>query len=148
MSRSLVPELLHSSLEGVSVDSRGEVIEVSPARPLSVVEVEPWSGQGPPGAEKKYRPSPPRPEWREGIRPVVSFLVVLTFLVVGIVFVLAHGSVADPDIWWHLHNADYLVHHHSFSRYDMYFFTVQGHPWMNHEWLAELPYYFAWRTLG
>ena len=148
MSRSLVPELLHSSLEGVSVDSRGKVVEVSSARPLSVVEVEPWSGQAPPGAEKKYHPSPPRPEWRERIRPVVSFLVVLTFLVVGIVFVLAHGSVADPDIWWHLHNADYLVQHHALPRYDMYSFTVAGHPWINHEWLGELPYYFGWRALG
>src|SRR5262249_22380428 len=23
-----------------------------------------------------------------------------------------------------------------------------GHPWVNHEWLAELPYYFAWRAFG
>ena len=30
----------------------------------------------------------------------------------------------------------------------MYSFTVAGYPWMNHEWLAELPYYFGWRALG
>ncbi len=147
MSQSLVPELLHSSLEGVSVDSGGKV-EVTSAQPLSVVEVGPWSGQDSPGAEEKHRRSPAATEWRERVRPVVSFLVVLTFLVVGIVFVLAHGSVADPDIWWHLHNADYLVQHHALPRYDMYSFTVAGHPWINHEWLGELPYYFAWRALG
>jgi hypothetical protein len=33
-------------------------------------------------------------------------------------------------------------------RTDMYSFSVPGHPWINHEWLAELPYYFAWRALG
>ncbi len=86
--------------------------------------------------------------WRGRYRSSVSFLVVLTFIVLTLVFILAHGKIADPDIWWHLHNADYLVHHHSLPRYDMYSFTVPGHPWINHEWLAELPYYFAWRVLG
>jgi len=95
------------------------------------------------------RPSVAYPSgWRGRYRSSVSFLVVLTFAVLTLVFALAHGRVADPDIWWHLNNADYLVQHHSLPQYDMYSFTVQGHPWMNHEWLAELPYYFAWRMLG
>jgi len=129
----------------VSVDSKGEV-DVTTALVLSLVETEPRSGQA--GAEEKYRPPRVGSEFRERLRPAVSFLVVLTFLVLAIVFVLAHGSVADPDIWWHLHNADYLVHHHALPRYDMYSFTVAGHPWINHEWLGELPYYFGWRALG
>jgi len=86
--------------------------------------------------------------WRRRYRSSFSFLVVLGFVFLTLVFILAHGKVADPDIWWHLHNADYLIHQHSFPRFDMYSFTVPGHPWMNHEWLAELPYYFAWRLLG
>src|SRR5579863_9340794 len=86
--------------------------------------------------------------WRARYLSTFSFLTVLTFVLLTLVFVLAHGKVADPDIWWHLHNADYLVRHHSFPNSDMYSFTVQGYPWMNHEWLAELPYYFAWRALG
>ncbi len=80
--------------------------------------------------------------------PFVPFTVVLTFIVLVLVFITAHGKVADPDIWWHLHNADYLIQHHSLPRYDMYSFTVSGHPWINHEWLSDLPYYFAWRVFG
>ena len=86
--------------------------------------------------------------WRERLFPAVSFHVVLTLIVLTVVFALSRGGVSDPDIWWHLHNADYLVQHHSLPRADMYSFTVPGHPWINHEWLAELPYYFAWRALG
>jgi hypothetical protein len=86
--------------------------------------------------------------WRERFFPAVSFHVVLTLLVVTLVFVLSRKGVSDPDIWWHLHNADYLVQHHSLPRADMYSFTVPGHPWINHEWLAELPYYFGWHVLG
>ena len=79
---------------------------------------------------------------------IVSFPVVLAFIILTLVFTLGHGLIGDPDIWWHLHNADYLVQHHSLPRYDMYSYTVPGHAWINHEWLAELPYYVAWRGLG
>jgi hypothetical protein len=69
-------------------------------------------------------------------------------LLVTLEFIMARGSVADPDIWWHLHNAEYLFQHHQLPRYDMYSFTVAGRPWINHEWLAEVPYYLAWRAGG
>jgi len=80
--------------------------------------------------------------------PFLHFHVVLTFIVVTLVFTLAHGIISDPDIWWHLHNADYLIHHHRLPASDNYSFTVAGQSWMDHEWLAEVPYYLAWRVLG
>jgi hypothetical protein len=54
----------------------------------------------------------------------------------------------DPDIWWHLRNAEVLISTHHFIRQDLYSFTVHGQPWINPEWLAELPYYFGYRALG
>lgn len=81
-------------------------------------------------------------------RPFLPFTVVLALIVPALVFILARDKVADPDIWWHLHNAEYLVKNHFLPRYDMYSFTVAGYPWMDHEWLAELPFYFGWKTLG
>ena len=94
------------------------------------------------------RPPADSPTWRQRYTRAFSFLVMLTFLLLSLVFVLSHGQVADPDIWWHLHNADYLVQNHSLPRFDTYSFTVAGHPWINHEWLAELPYYVGWRAIG
>jgi hypothetical protein len=98
--------------------------------------------------ERVDPPSSPQPGWRERLFPFVSFHVVLTLLMLTLVFVYSRKGISDPDIWWHLHNADYLVQHHSLPRADTYSFTVPGHPWINHEWLAELPYYFGWRVLG
>jgi len=69
-------------------------------------------------------------------------------LLVTLEFIMTRGSVLDPDIWWHLRNAEYLFQHHQLPRADMYSFTVAGHPWINHEWLAEIPYYLAWRAGG
>jgi len=86
--------------------------------------------------------------WRVRLIEAVSFPVVLTLILGAVIFTLSRKGIADPDIWWHLHNADYLVQHHALPRTDMYSFSVPGHPWINHEWLAELPYYFAWRAFG
>lgn len=54
----------------------------------------------------------------------------------------------DPDIYWHLRNAWLLLHTGHFIRTDTLTYTVAGKPWLNFEWLAELPYYFAFRRLG
>jgi hypothetical protein len=69
-------------------------------------------------------------------------------LVVALGFVMENKGIQDPDIWWHLRNAEYLFQHHQLPRQDMFSFTVAGHPWINHEWLAEIPYYLAWRAAG
>jgi len=87
-------------------------------------------------------------DFRGKLRTALSFLTMLTFLLITLQFVLSRGDVADPDIWWHLRNADYLFQHHQLPRFDMYSFTVAGAPWINHEWLSEVPYYLAWRTWG
>ena len=84
---------------------------------------------------------------------VFSLPVVLGLLLVYLLlFVSAGGAVvrslADNDVWWHLRNASELVRTGHFIRADSYTFTVAGKPWINFEWLGELPYYFANRWLG
>src|SRR5947208_1829507 len=78
------------------------------------------------------------------LRAGTSFLAVLTLVLIGIqiIFALYRRDLNDPDIWWHMRNAQYLLQNHHFPNADMYSFTVAGHTWMNHEWLAEMPYFF------
>lgn len=85
---------------------------------------------------------------RRRLLAVFPFQVVLAGVVVVVLFALVRRGVSDPDIWWHLRNAQYLMQNQHLPRYDTYSFTVAGHPWINHEWLSEVPYYFAWRAFG
>ncbi|MGC2111407.1 MAG: hypothetical protein WA655_17970, partial [Candidatus Korobacteraceae bacterium] len=64
------------------------------------------------------------------------------------IFVFDSGSIADPDIWWHLRNAEVFVKTHSVVHQDFYSFTASGSRWINEAWLSELPYYFGWQWLG
>jgi hypothetical protein len=54
----------------------------------------------------------------------------------------------DPDIWWHLADARLLFSTHHFIRYEPYSFTVAGQPWINPEWLAEVPYWLCFHAMG
>ena len=74
-----------------------------------------------------------------------SVLIALLYLIPSLQAML---PIDDPDIWWHLRNAEYLFTEHKLPRADMYSFTVIGHAWINHEWGAEIPYYLGWRLGG
>jgi hypothetical protein len=81
-------------------------------------------------------------------RVAFGFPVLLACILAGTVYVFANRSIADPDIWWHLRNAEFLVQNGAMVRHDLYSFTANGAPWINHEWLSELPYYLGWRLMG
>ncbi|HEX3662383.1 MAG TPA: hypothetical protein VHU89_13180 [Acidobacteriaceae bacterium] len=92
--------------------------------------------------------SPPRPKgWTAQL---ASLPVLLGCALVCLLFLVASrvNPLADPDIWWHLRNAQELVRGGHFIHHDTWTFTVAGRPWINFEWLAELPFYFADRWLG
>jgi hypothetical protein len=89
-----------------------------------------------------------RPATRDLFKKLLGFPVMLGFLLAAMVYIFASRSISDPDIWWHLRNAEYLVRDHAMVRHDFYSFTVAGAPWINHEWLGEVPYYFAWQWAG
>jgi hypothetical protein len=61
-------------------------------------------------------------------------------------FFFCGRSIADPDIWWHLKNAQILVEQHHWMRWDQFSYTVAGTPWINTEWLSEVMFYAAWRA--
>ena len=65
-----------------------------------------------------------------------------------ITFFFCGQSVADPDIWWHLRNAQILVQQHHWVRVDQFSWTVVGTPWVNSEWLSELLFYGIWKLYG
>ena len=82
------------------------------------------------------------------IERCIPFPRFVAALFAALVYCFVPQSIADPDIWWHLRNAERQVGSLSFIVKDAYSFTANGAPWMNHEWLAELPYYLGWRLLG
>ena len=78
----------------------------------------------------------------------VFFPVLVIALLAVVILCCVPGSMADPDIWWHLRNAQQMLTLHTFPTEDVYSFTALHAPWMDHEWMAELPFYFGWELAG
>ena len=79
---------------------------------------------------------------------ILSFPVMCVFLLAAAIFAFSVKQFAEPDIWWHLRDGAYFWAHHSFPSVDTYSFGAAGSPWLDHEWLSELPYFLAFKTFG
>src|SRR5690349_2058647 len=66
--------------------------------------------------------------------PIISFCA-LVFL--QAVFQLSENT-ADPDLWGHIVFGQHILQSGSLPRTEIYSWTAQGQPWVNHECLAEL----------
>jgi hypothetical protein len=83
-----------------------------------------------------------------GARVWFPFHVTLAATIALITFFFCGQSIADPDIWWHLKDAQILVQQHHWVRVDQFSYTVTGTPWVNSEWMSELVFYGMWRLGG
>jgi len=92
----------------------------------------------------KVRPSLVLRLWHK----ISSFPALLAAIIIARVYWTCRNNIVDPDIWWHLRNAQYLLTNLHFPNLDSYSFTAAGSPWLNHEWLSEIFFYCAFRVWG
>jgi hypothetical protein len=91
--------------------------------------------------------SPARPLTRVGWS-FFSFPAVLASSLAYLVFLFSRRNLADPDLWWHLRNAQYLLTRGHLPVVDSYSYTAPGAAVLPFEWLAEIPYYLAYKVAG
>jgi hypothetical protein len=72
-------------------------------------------------------------------------VVVVLFLAL---FAMAVRTPADTDMWWHLGAGRTIVTTGHIPYADGFSFTVQGKPWTDVQWLAQVGMYLAWRLGG
>jgi len=81
-------------------------------------------------------------------RRLFSFPAVLATSLAYLVFVLSRRDISDPDLWWHLRNAQFLLTQGHFPVVDHYSYTAPGAAVMPFEWLSELPFFAAYKWAG
>jgi hypothetical protein len=81
-------------------------------------------------------------------RTLSSFPALVGAILAASVYWFCRNDIVDPDIWWHLRNAQYLLTNLHFPNFDTYSFTAAGSPWLNFEWLSEIFYYGAFSAFG
>ncbi len=90
-------------------------------------------------------PSPQPASWTKRL---LGFPTLLVAGLATLVLFCVPNTMADPDIWWHLRDVQLQLEQHGFLTHDSFSYTAAGAPWMNHEWIAELPFYLGWHVAG
>jgi hypothetical protein len=70
------------------------------------------------------------------------------FLVVSALAVIFSRTIADPDLWGHLRFGLDTLRAGAIIQHDPYSYLTAGERWINHEWLAEALFAFAWLAAG
>src|SRR5579863_2944589 len=56
----------------------------------------------------------------------------------AVLFRIAMYSGLNTDVFWHLAAGQWMLHHHSVIRTDVFSYTVRGRPWFAEEWGFEV----------
>ena len=76
----------------------------------------------------------------------------LKFLLVSILFffigIRSSGEITGLDIWLHLKSGELISGSHTFLQKEVFSFTKEGRPWVNHEWLFQVGVYKAYQIFG
>ncbi|MDD5566285.1 MAG: hypothetical protein PHG31_05300, partial [Candidatus Omnitrophica bacterium] len=64
------------------------------------------------------------------------------------IFLMAHTSLYDLDIWLHLKTGEIIAHTHAIPCRDIFSFTVAGKPWIDHSWLFQVVVYALYSLWG
>jgi hypothetical protein len=114
------------------------------SRDLSVTDDNPSAGLDTTTAADAH-PIPPPP----GIGGrLLSFPTFLAGSLAYVVFLFSRRNIADPDLWWHLRNAQHLLTTGHLPVVESYSYTAAGAAVLPFEWLSEIPYYLAYKWGG
>jgi hypothetical protein len=72
----------------------------------------------------------------------------LRLLVVGCLLVLSMSHQVDPDLWGHVRYGQDVLAAHALPSTATHTYTADGHPWINHENLAEIAFGWLATRLG
>ena len=73
---------------------------------------------------------------RSGLENLVKFVPAL--LVFALTTMRANALIRDGDTFWHIAAGRWMLAHHAILHSDPFSYTFAGHPWLTHEWFAEV----------
>ncbi len=82
----------------------------------------------------------------KSIEFILHRLLIAFFFFILIIY--ASREIGDLDLWLHLKTGEYITTHLSVPGQDIYSFTIQGRPWINHEWLFQVITFLFYKTSG
>ncbi len=80
-------------------------------------------------------------------RALQGAILALVYAAPAAIILLA-GTVAEPDTWWHLRTAQWILQHHAVPHTDPFTSDAFGRPWQAYSWAFDLFLYGLYHRLG
>lgn len=74
--------------------------------------------------------------------------VLLIALLLTLLFISQINTIVDIDLWWGLKTGEHIAENLSIPRTDIFSYTLHGAPWIDHEWLSQILFYFTFSKFG
>jgi len=58
------------------------------------------------------------------------------------------NTVVDSDLWCHFKTGEYIVKNLTVPTTDIFSYTLENRAWVDHEWLAQILFYFVFAKFG
>lgn len=88
----------------------------------------------------------PSLQTRTKLSRLFSFRFVSACALIFLTVWFERSHLSDADVWWHLKHGETIWEQHRIPANDTYSFTAAGQPYTDHEWLAELMIFAAWKA--
>lgn len=69
-------------------------------------------------------------------------------LAVALALVIVTYPVFDCDLYWHMANGRAMIEQRRIVNEELFSFTCPGTPFVNHEWLSQIAFFFVWGRYG
>jgi hypothetical protein len=70
------------------------------------------------------------------------------FLALTAIFFINLKAPLDPDLGWHLADGRYFLEHRTIPRLDMLSHSMSDYPWIAHEWLTDIIFFWIYNNFG
>jgi len=92
--------------------------------------------------------------WKSLIKRVRGFkfkegrLLIFIFLALVAMFFINLKAPLDPDLGWHFADGRYFLEHRDIPRKDMLSHSMADYPWIAHEWLTDIIFFWIYNNFG
>jgi len=82
---------------------------------------------------------------------IEKFIFTLAVLITAfcILSISLYAIRSSTDEFWHIKTGEYIVQHgYKLPQTDIFTFTAEKYPWVNHEWLSQIVFFHVYHTTG
>ncbi|OIO98900.1 MAG: hypothetical protein AUJ92_00555 [Armatimonadetes bacterium CG2_30_59_28] len=65
-----------------------------------------------------------------------------------LIVALCFFHIGNGDFWTHMRTGKWIVDHRAVPWENLYMYTAEGYPWINHSWLTGIAFYGLWEIGG